>query len=42
MTRLATVLGPLIEVLNGGNRLGALKIDCPSQTIYLMFYILPF
>ena len=40
MTRLAIVLGLVIEALNEENILGALKIECPSKAIYLLFHSL--
>ena len=40
MTRLAIVLGLVIKALNEENILGALKIECPSKAIYLLFHSL--
>ena len=37
MTRLGIVLGLVIEALNEENMLGALKIECLSKAIYLLF-----
>ena len=40
MTRLGIVLGLVMEARNEENILGALKIECLSKAIYLLFHSL--